>query len=98
VKSCGKRASRSGGSKGPDGITLEHDVEVHHIVQADAADAIDAFREKNGAASFREFDQKIRAYRKLPKGPLEMGLRRVLRRRPGSGFVISGLVRTLARY
>jgi hypothetical protein len=42
VKSCGKRASRSGGSKGPDGITLEHDVEVHHVVQADAADAIDA--------------------------------------------------------
>lgn len=33
----------------------------------------DAFGEKNGAASFREFDQKIRAYRKLPKGPLEMG-------------------------
>ena len=33
----------------------------------------DAFGEKNGTATFREFDQKIRMYRRLPKGPLEMG-------------------------
>lgn len=35
--------------------------------------AWEAFGEKNGAPSFREFDRKIRAYRNLPKGPLEMG-------------------------
>ena len=35
--------------------------------------AWEAFGEKNGVHTFREFDRKIRAYRKLPKGPLEMG-------------------------
>ena len=35
--------------------------------------AWEAFGEKNGVPTFREFDRKIRAYRKLPKGPLEMG-------------------------
>jgi putative restriction endonuclease len=33
----------------------------------------DALGEKNGAASFREFDYRIRSYRNMPKGPLEMG-------------------------
>lgn len=63
----------------------------------------DAFGEKNGAASFREFDQKNRAHRKLPKGHLEMGLRRVPRRRPcgrlgsfPSGGARSRLASTLA--
>lgn len=35
--------------------------------------AWDAFGEKNGMPTFRDFDRKIREYRKLPKGPLEMG-------------------------
>ncbi len=35
--------------------------------------AWDAFGEKNGMTTFREFDHKIRAYRKLSKGPFEMG-------------------------
>ncbi len=35
--------------------------------------AWDAFGEKNGMPTFRDFDRKIRDYRKLPKGPLEMG-------------------------
>jgi putative restriction endonuclease len=35
--------------------------------------AWDAFKEKNGAPSFEVFNKTIRDYRKLPKGPLEMG-------------------------
>ncbi len=35
--------------------------------------AWDAFGEKNGAPSFRVFDKTIREYRRLPKGPLEIG-------------------------